>query len=299
MKKNYLIIIFLLLTSATVPAANITWTDVTGRLVTNPDFNSGNNDGWTVNSSAGQKSVSAKVMRFWNGTFEFSQQLNRLPKGLYRLSVQGFYRSQNDSYQAYKNGSDVVTAFLYAGEVSTPLVNIYSEFMTSNVGQRQEHDGHYYPDNSTSAAAAFEEGLYKGNSIEFEAEGSVTIGIRCQQAGTNNYCAFDNFKLEYASAIDGKAWVDVTSMYLTNTGFTGNSTQGWTWDSWASSQKADYECMEFWNGTFDIWQTVKDAPQGSYRLSVQAFYRCKDNSSWWGGDYQDYVNGTQNITGYM
>lgn len=299
MRRQLLLLAFLLIAYVS-GAANITWTDVTGRFITNPDFESGNNDGWTVNSSAGQKSVSAKVMRFWNGTFDFSQQLNHLPKGLYRLTVQGFYRSQNDSYQAYMNGTERITAFLYAGNVTTPLVSVYSESMNSNVGQRQEHDGRYYPDNSSSAAAAFDEGHYKGNSLEFEAEGNVTIGIRCQEAGTNNYCAFDNFKLEYASAIDGKAWVDVTSMYLTNTGFTGNSTQGWTWDSWASSQKADYECMEFWNGTFDIWQTVKDAPQGTYRLNVQAFYRCKDNGNWWsGGDYSDYANGTQNITGYM
>lgn len=301
MRKNYLIIIFLLLTSATVPAANITWTDVTGRLVTNPDFNSGNNDGWTVNSSAGQKSVSAKVMRFWNGTFDFSQQLNHLPQGRYRLTVQGFYRPEGDSdnaYWAHVNGTERLTAYLYAGEASTLLVSVYSEDMTYADGARQ-HDGKYFPDNSGSAAAAFAQGCYQGNSVEFEANGSVTIGVRSQEAGTNNYCAVDNFKLEYATSIDGKAWVDVTSLYLANTDFAGSSTQGWTWQSDASSQKSEWDCMEFWNGTFDLWQTVKNAPQGTYRLSVQAFYRCKDNGSWWGGDYNDYKAGTQNITGYM
>lgn len=282
-------------------AAEITWTDITQRFMTNPDFNSGNNDGWTVNSSAGQRSVSQKVMRFWNGTFDFSQQLNHLPQGRYRLTVQGFYRPEGDSdnaYWAHVNGTERLTAYLYAGEASTLLVSVYSEDMTYADGARQ-HDGKYFPDNSGSAAAAFAQGCYQGNSVEFEANGSVTIGVRSQEAGTNNYCAVDNFKLEYATSIDGKAWVDVTSLYLANTDFAGSSTQSWTWQSDASSQKSEWDCMEFWNGTFDLWQTVKDAPQGTYRLSVQAFYRCKDNGSWWGGDYNDYKAGTQNITGYM
>ena len=298
-KKNYLLLTVLLFLTVSATYADVQWTDVTKRFVQNADFNDGNSDGWTINSNAGQNAVSAKVMRFWNGTFDFYQEIRYLPKGTYRLSVQGFYRHEGDSYQAYKNGTEPLTAFLYAGETATPLVSVYSESMTSTEGNRQQHDGNHYPDNSASAAAAFAEGLYKGNSVVFESNGSITIGVRCQEAGTNNYCAFDNFKLEYASAVDGKAWVDVTDRFLRNTGFDNGSTDNWMWESNAESQKTGYECMEFWNGTFDIWQTVKNAPAGQYRLSVQAFYRCKDNSSWWGGDYNDYVNGTQNITGYM
>ena len=298
MRKYYFLIIFLLLTAATVQAADITWTDVSKRFVQNTDFNSGNSDGWTVNSNAGLHAVSANCMRFYNGTFDFYQEIRYLPKGTYRLSVQGFYRSSSDSYDAYKNGAENLTAYLYAGTESIKLVSIYSEPMTRPVGSCKEHDGNYYPDNSASSAAAFEQDLYH-NSIEFQSDGSVTIGVRCQEAETNNYCALDNFRLEYASAADGKAWVDVTDRYLKNTGFDGNSTDEWSWNSNASSQSANYECMEFWNGVFELWQTVKNAPAGQYRLSVQAFYRCKDNGSWWGGDYNDYVNGSQNITGYM
>ena len=299
MKKLYLLL--LLLTISSVASADAVWSDITRRFIQNPDFDNGNNDGWTVNSSAGQKAVSAQVMRFYGGTFDFSQQLTALPKGHYRLSVQGFYRHEADCYQAHQNGTERLTAFLFAGDAKTPLVSVYSEAMTSAVGNRQLHDGQYYPDNSTSAAAAFAEGLYKGNSIEFETQGNVMIGVRCQEAGSGNYCVFDNFKLEYASAANGKAWVDVTEAYLANTGFAGDSNWGWTWACNASSQTVNYDCMEFWNGTFDLWQTVT-LPQGHYRLSVQAFYRCKDNfdnnNPGW-GDYFDYLNGTQNITGYM
>lgn len=298
MKKLYLLL--LLLTISSVASADAVWSDITRRFIQNPDFDNGNNDGWTINSSAGQRAVSANVMRFWNGTFDFSQVISGLPQGHYRLTVQGFYRNEGDSYQAYKNGTERLNAFLYAGGVSKALVSVYSESMTSTTGNRQEHEGRYYPDNSTSAAAAFAEGHYQGNSIEFDAQGSVTIGVRCQEAGTNNYCAFDNFRLEYAGATGGEQWVDVSS-YLVNTGFDNNSSNGWQWQSNAGSQTVNLGCMEFWNGTFDLWQTVT-LPQGHYRLSVQAFYRCKDNfdnnNPGW-GDYFDYLNGTQNITGYM
>lgn len=303
LKRISILAISLLLFSTNVVSANNdNWTDVSKRFLTNTDFNQGNSDGWTIESNAGQKAVSANLMRFWNGTFDFYQELPRLPKGHYRLTVQGFYRSQGDSYSLYKNGTEQLKAFLYAGEASTPLMSVYSQAMTSTAGTRQQHDGKYYPDNSTSAAAAFDEGLYTGNSVEFDAEGSITIGVRCQEAGTNNYCAFDNFKLEYATPIspDGKAWIDMTYLLLKNPDFTNNDKSGWEWQSNANSQNASYDCMEFWNGTFNISQLVKNGPQGKYRLSVQAFYRCQDNqTNWGGGDYSDYQNGYQNITAYL
>lgn len=298
--KSYLILITMLSATA-VSRAEAKFVDITSRYIANADFNNGNSDGWTIESNAGQRAVSANTMRFYDGTFHFYQQLSGLPKGTYRLSVQGFYRQRTDSYADYKNGTERLTAYLYAGDVSTPLVSVYSQPMTSNTGSRQQHDGLFYPDNSTSAAAAFAEGNYKGNNVEFQAEGSVTIGVRCNENESGNYCVFDNFRLEYATSVDGKAWVDVTQYYLKNSGFDSGK-GGWNVSSNAMSQNVGYGSMEFWNGYFDIWQDVSDAPAGQYRLSVQAFYRCKDNKIDWlpdGGDYYDFLNGRQNITAYV
>ena len=202
MTMNLKRILFLALSLLTIQTSSfaadeVNWVDITSRFITNTDFNSGNYDGWKVDSNAGQKSVSANIMRFWNGTFDFSQEIIQLPKGKYRLSVQGFYRAHGDDYEAYKNGTENITAFLYAGDASIPLVSIYSESMTSTEGNRQQHEGKYYPNNSVSAAAAFAEGNYIHNFLEFEAEGNVTIGVRCEQGESDNYCALDNFKLEY------------------------------------------------------------------------------------------------------
>ena len=278
-------------------ADDTNWVDVTSRFVKNTNFDNDNYEGWTVESNAGQKTVSAKIMRFWNGTFDFSQELIQLPKGKYRLSVQGFYRANGDDYQSYKNGTEEITAFLYAGTANVPLVSVYSESMTSTEGNRQQHDGKYYPDNSVSAAAAFAEGNYKNNILEFEAEGNVTIGVRCEQGKSDNYCALDNFKLEYASPIgpDGKSWIDMTDVLLTNPGFANDDTNGWEWTSNAGSQKTGWGSMEFWYGNFNFWQELKNAPKGKYRLSVQAYYRCERNDD----GYPKYQNGTEEITGYL
>ena len=81
-----------------------------------------------------------------------------------------------------------------------------------------------------------------------------------------------------ATARAGDTWTDITQHYVTNPGFDSNSNAGWTVTSDAGSKAVRCECMEFWNGTFDIHQTLKGLPAGKYRLSVQAFYRTQDNS---------------------
>lgn len=85
-----------------------------------------------------------------------------------------------------------------------------------------------------------------------------------------------------------QSWIDVTDIYLTNPNFNNNSTQGWTWSSDAGSQKADYETFEFWNGNFDIWQTIK-LPAGKFRFSVQAYYRPANHEV----AFPEYQNGNK------
>ena len=303
MSKNYKLTTWLVATlvlwaTAGTKATATEWTDVTSRFVTNTNFNSGNYDGWTVESNAGQRSVSANVMRFWNGTFHMYQTLSDLPQGRYRLTVQGFYRANGDSYNQYVNGTENITGYLYAGSTSTKLKSVYSEWMTSTTGQRQEHNGHYYPDNSTSASAAITEGCYQGNTVEFQTEGTVTIGIICEEAESNNYCAVDNFKLEFYGdpdapvVVDG--WTDVTKFKIKNPYFSNNSADGWQWEN-NGNCNIRVECMEFWQSRFHIWQNLTGLPQGRYRLSVQSYYRQGSNDD----SYRKYQEGTENMTAYM
>ena len=92
-----------------------------------------------------------------------------------------------------------------------------------------------------------------------------------------------------------KQWMDVTDTYIKNPRFDNNTSLGWEYTSNASSQQTGYEGMEFWNGTFDIHQTITDLPEGKYRISVQAYYRTGDN----GISYERYANGTESIPAYL
>ena len=97
-----------------------------------------------------------------------------------------------------------------------------------------------------------------------------------------------------ACVMQAKAeWIDVTDYYLSNPKFDNNQTSGWTWSSNASSQRADYDCFEFWNGTFDMWQNL-DLTKGHYRLSFQGYYRCGDYDA----IFDAYRSGSEDITAF-
>jgi len=297
--KRILCVAVWLLTSATVIIAQ-TWSDVTNRFITNPAFDNNSNDGWTWESNASTQEVRVNCISFYNGNFDLHQTLKGLPHGTYRLSVQGFYRTTDNgtAYNAHQNGQEDITASLYAGPNSQKLMSLYDASIDYNANGRcyTPDNIHYYPDGKEAALSAFSEGLYY-NTLIFEAQGEIKIGVKCSETKNNNYCVLDNFKLEYQSPIspDGKAWIDITSQVLQNATFDDNSQDGWQWESNAWSTTARLECMEFWNGTFNIHQDVSYSHNGKYRLSVQAYYRVGDNNQ----SYYNYQNGTENIPAVM
>ena len=92
-----------------------------------------------------------------------------------------------------------------------------------------------------------------------------------------------------------KHWIDVTESTLVNPGFDDGTLNGWTREGVHGGRGVACGAMEFWNGTFDFHQTAKGLPQGHYRLSVSAYFRCQDNEN----GYQSYLNGTEDITGFL
>ena len=185
-----------------IPNIEEGWNDVTQSYIINPSFNEKNTNGWTIISPGGTIGpTNAGCMRFFDTSLTLTQKLCNLPKGKYRLSVQGFYRCNDNSFQQHINGTENISAFLFAGNKSTKLVSIYSASVGLHgsypVNNWCEHEGYPFPDNATCANYAFESGLYSGNIIEFETEGDINIGILCQDREPQNYCVFDNFKLEY------------------------------------------------------------------------------------------------------
>ena len=91
--------------------------------------------------------------------------------------------------------------------------------------------------------------------------------------------------------LNAQSWIDVTDQYVNNPRFDNNSTAGWEWESNAGSQTANYEGMEFWNGTYNFHQTITGLTNGKYRISVQGYHRVRDHQY----AYDLYLNGTEEI----
>ena len=195
--------------SCCVSLAKADWVDVTDYYLSNPSFDNNVSDGWYWNSNASSQKADYGCFEFWNGTFDFSKTLD-LAKGHYRMSFQGYYRCGDFEaiYDAYRTGSEEITAYVYALELATkkrstqPLVSVFTYSFGRDVSGCWTNDReHYYPNNMASASRAFADDAY-WNTFEFdvEADGEVSIGLLCENNQPSNWCIFDNFKLEF----DGK-----------------------------------------------------------------------------------------------
>ena len=96
--------------------------------------------------------------------------------------------------------------------------------------------------------------------------------------------------------LQAEQWLDVTDRYVQNPGYDNNQKDGWTWHAASSSTNTDYGCQEFWNGSFEMYQTITGLSNGKYRISVQGFYRNGDASY---SRYTSYRNGNEGVTAYL
>ena len=73
-------------------------------------------------------------------------------------------------------------------------------------------------------------------------------------------------------------WIDITDDFIESPRFDNNSSAGWTVEGNAENKIKEYNTMEFWKGTFNLYQTI-NVPNGKYRLSVQSFYNPANNEN--------------------
>lgn len=195
---------FILLTLAALPfsATAQSWLDMTEEYITNPSFDDGNT-GWTFTCNASSQAVNHQTMEFWNGTFNIYQEKN-VPNGQYRIHVQAYYRTGDNSkaYQEYTDGTDNITAYLYANEYQQKIVSIYSEHSKTNLSNNCWNGGDrrnpkYFPNGMSAAAEFFNLGYYE-NTLEFEVtDNNLKFGLINEVYNNSNWCMFDNFRLEY------------------------------------------------------------------------------------------------------
>lgn len=97
----------------------------------------------------------------------------------------------------------------------------------------------------------------------------------------------------FSIALPAQEWIDVTDAYVTNPGFE-DGTNGWSLSGSAPTKAIGWGGFEFYNGTFDIQQTV-NVPAGQYRLSVQTYFRYTDNDK----AYRNYQMGKDPKSAYL
>ena len=191
-------------------------------MIQNPTFRdaAGTNSGfdkWTVASDKAlqNNAGSIEVVEQWNGTASTSMidvyQYVNLPKGAFRLSTKGWYRSTTD-YNTYLNNPDyqTVKSYLYGSASQFPFPDIYKRKYTAEekeiyFPQGNEYhfteDGvtYYCPNNCTGARELFanEEIHDYDMYVDFIATGEpVKIGIKGTVVGYA-WTIWDTFTLTF------------------------------------------------------------------------------------------------------
>lgn len=191
------------------------------KLLVNPDFSTNDWTGWTKEAAAGGNvAVGDKCAEAWNNSaFDIYQEQEGLPDGLYEISVQGFYRYKrgNPAFQAYKEQSNEFVkeggspCFVYMNTMTTPFTNVFGEenkgqefygstnYDTYTYGEGESAITEYYPNGMSSAAVAFDAGMYTQTAYGLVLDGEkMRVGVKgsSNQEG-DSWVIFDNFKLTY------------------------------------------------------------------------------------------------------
>lgn len=190
-------------------------------LLVNPDFSTNDWTGWTKEAAAGGNvAVGDKCAEAWNNSaFDIYQEQEGLPDGLYEISVQGFYRYKrgNPAFKDYKEQNNEFVkeggspCFVYMNTMTTPFTNVFGEenkgqefygstnYDTYTYGEGDAAITEYYPNGMSSAAVAFDAGMYTQTAYGLVLDGEkMRVGVKgsSNQEG-DSWVIFDNFKLTY------------------------------------------------------------------------------------------------------
>lgn len=180
--------------------------DITRKIV-NPSFDSGS-EGWTVKEGNPKFDGTYKNCEVYQGTFDIYQDITNIPDGVYELSVLAFQRvAGNDiASVAHDNGTEDITAFIYANDLETPFTSPYTYGMKENSGDDYKYNLNgeevYIPNSMKGMAAATTENpeAYTVTVPMFVEGGTLRIGVREKRRpsnGTADWAIWDNFRLKY------------------------------------------------------------------------------------------------------
>ena len=171
--------------------------------ITNPTYDNNNWKGWEGTPLSGYNSDNNA--EHYNKDYDTYQTISELPKGTYRVGVQGFYRKGDytNDYELWMAGdTDNNNALLYAvsslASVSTPLAPASSAAISTELGGNcaSVGDGLYIPDDMVAAGAWFEAGYYHNHlDVEVGDDGILTIGIKKDVLIDSDWTIIDNWTL--------------------------------------------------------------------------------------------------------
>ncbi len=230
------------------------------------DPNFGRNDGrfsaWQGSPVKGGDNANMNAEK-WNTNFDIYQDLAGLPNGYYKLSAQGYYRAGNGGATAMDQN-----AYLYAGEVSTPLMNINAHAGDPVIsGNTSDVPGlGLVPNNMATASTAFSAGLYADNNLMVQVtDGTLRIGVKKDVLIAADWTIFDNFELYYLGNIDPAllAAVDSLNALIAEA------------EAWKAELNAEDEMHAMVLGTLDMMipaaQAVADAPTSVEQVNGMIF----------------------------
>ena len=180
--------------------------DITRKIV-NPSFDTGTSEGWTGNVTV---SKDYKNCEAYEKTFDLYQDITNIPDGVYELSVLAFQRvgTNEVASAAHDNGTENITAFVYANDLETPFTSPYTYGMKAPSGgnpadYKYNLNGEdvYIPNSMQGMAAAIAENpkAYTVTVPMLVEGGTLRIGVRAKKLPSNSHdwAIWDNFRLKY------------------------------------------------------------------------------------------------------
>ena len=172
--------------------------------ITNPSYDNNNNTGWGGDGPGFQSFTDAE---FFSKNYDYRQIIKGLPKGVYGLTLQAFYRagSTDESYTNYQNGTEQrakMFAQVTNDTITAPIVNIFSGASDTKLGVGSEvsptQDASLFvPNNMEAAEEYFKQGKYSNSLLFSVAADSTIIGLRKTSTISNDWTIWDNWGLKY------------------------------------------------------------------------------------------------------
>ena len=186
--------------------------DVTLLFVTNPSFADNKYDGWQGTGFGGYNPK--ENAERYNMNYDTFQQIEGLKEGVYRLSVNAFYRAGNaqpayDNYKAQNEASGYAKLYAATAEdsLTCSIVSPFSAGLTESTGKgtwRSATDAEtgerfVIPNDMEAADEFFKAGFCNGNDVlaYVGGDGSLRIGVRKDVTISGDWSMFDDFSLTY------------------------------------------------------------------------------------------------------